>query len=138
MALEQDRVSRDYLFGRLLALADNMENYALRLAGENRDTTAARLMQRFADRPASTWRTIEMGLRPYMSRLRSSAGGFLVNRERLLDEIVSSFQAADFTSDGKLSPEFLLGYHCQRQTWRSAQPQAGSPAAESTESSINE
>jgi CRISPR-associated protein Csd1 len=46
MALEPDRVSRDYLYGRLLAIADNIENYALSLAGEKRDTTAARLMQR--------------------------------------------------------------------------------------------
>ena len=77
MALEPDRKSRDYLYGRLLAVADNLEKYALDMAGEKRDTTAARLMQRFADRPASTWRTIELALRPSMTRLR---GGEQVRR----------------------------------------------------------
>ena len=120
MSLEQDRKSRDYLYGRLLAIADSLESYALFISGEKRDTTAARLMQRFGDRPASTWRTIEMALRPYMSRLRAGerSAGFLIARERLLDEVVGSFQTSDFTSDARLSGEFLLGYHCQRQAWR--------------------
>ncbi|WP_354005778.1 type I-C CRISPR-associated protein Cas8c/Csd1, partial [Aeromonas caviae] len=54
MALEQDRITRDYLYGRLLAVAENIESQALFVAGEKRDTMAARLMQRFADRPYST------------------------------------------------------------------------------------
>jgi len=116
MALEEDRTTRDYLYGRLLALADSIEGYSLKQAGENRDTTAARLMQRFADRPFSTWRNIELALTPYKSRLRASekGGGFLWKREKLLDEIQCRFQPEDFTSDRALSAEFLLGYHCQR------------------------
>ena len=124
MALEQNRHSRDYLYGRLLAIADNVESYALSMAGEKRETTAARLMQRFADRPASTWRNIYVALRPYMSRLRAGerSAGFLVKRNRLLDEVVDSFRNADFTNDSRLTGEFLLGFHCQRQAWR---PSAG-------------
>jgi CRISPR-associated protein Csd1 len=116
MALEEQRTTRDYLYGRLLALADNIEGYALRQAEENRDTTAARLMQRFADRPSSTWRNIELALVPYKSRLRTSAKGlgFLARRERLLDEIQCLFGPDDFTSDRPLTAEFLLGFHCQR------------------------
>jgi CRISPR-associated protein Csd1 len=116
MALEEDRNTRDYLYGRLLAVADSIEGYALKQAGENRDTTAARLMQRFADRPFSTWRNIELALAPYKSRLRSSEKGmgFLWKREKLLDEIQCRFQFDDFTSDHALSAEFLLGFHCQR------------------------
>ena len=116
MALEEDRGTRDYLYGRLLALADSIEGYALWQADEMRDTTAARLMQRFADRPFSTWRNIELALTPYKSRLRTSEKGsrFLWKREKLLDQIQCRFQANDFTSDRALSGEFLLGYHCQR------------------------
>lgn len=117
MALEAERKNRDYLYGRLLAVADNIENYALNMASERRETTAARLMQRFADQPGPTWRTIELALRPYMSRLRSNekSGGFLFKRERLLDEIINSFEPSDFASNTRLSGEFLLGFHCQRQ-----------------------
>ena len=72
MALETDRNTRDYLYGRLLAIAENIENFALKKSGENRDTAASRLMQRFSERPHSTWKNIELALSPYKSRLRSS------------------------------------------------------------------
>jgi CRISPR-associated protein Csd1 len=54
MGLETERHTRDYLYGRLLAVADVLEGRALWRAGESRPTTAARLMQRFADHPCST------------------------------------------------------------------------------------
>ncbi len=121
MVLEKNRITRDYLYGRLLAVADNIEGYALKLAEENRgrDTTAARLMQRFADRPFSTWRNIELALAPYQSRLRSSekGRGFLYKREQTLDEIMGVFNPGDFAKDTALSGEFLLGYHCQRSAF---------------------
>lgn len=115
MSLETDRHSRDYLYGRLLAIAEHIENRALYVAGERRDTTAAKLMQRFADRPASTWRIIEPALKPYISRLRAKRSGFMHEMDKLLDEIIPSFVGEDFLDDSKLSGEFLLGYHCQRQ-----------------------
>lgn len=116
MALEEDRTSRDYLYGRLLAVADNLERFALTAAEKNRDTMAGRLMQRFAERPFSTWRTIELALTPYKTRLRASdkSAGFLWSREKLIDEIQCRFTSADFSNDSQLSGEFLLGYHCQR------------------------
>lgn len=118
MALEQGRVSRDYLYGRLLAVAEHIESRALFVAGERRETTASRLMQRFADRPYSTWKTIELALVPYKARLLTQRTGFLVNMNKLLDEIMWLFQSSEFTDDSQLSGEFLLGYHCQMQALR--------------------
>lgn len=115
MTLETDRHTRDYLYGRLLAIAEHIESRALYVAGEKRDTTAAKLMQRFADRPASTWRIIEPALKPYISRLRAKRPSFMYEMDKLLDEIVPGFVGNDFLDDSKLSGEFLLGYHCQRQ-----------------------
>ena len=114
MTLETVNNSRDYLFGRLLAVAENIESYALYKAGEKRTTTAERMMQRFADRPCSTWRNIELSLQPYMQRLQNVSGGFLKIRRDLLDEILNLFQMEDFSSEKALSGEFLLGFHCQR------------------------
>jgi CRISPR-associated protein Csd1 len=114
MSLEENRTTRDYLFGRLLAVAEKIEGYSLYLQKESRETTAERLMQRFADHPAATWRTIELALRPYVARLRSNRGGTLHNWRKLLDDISSKFQGDDFTRPGRLDAEFLLGYHCQR------------------------
>ena len=124
MALEPDRTTRDYLYGCLLAIAENIERLALSVAGEKRDTGAARLMQRFADRPFSTWRTIETSLAPYKSRLRVQRGGLLFKREQLLDDTMAKFKSDDYVNDGPLTGEFLLGYHCQRQALRPPKPNA--------------
>jgi CRISPR-associated protein Csd1 len=118
MALEENYHARDYLFGRLLAIAERIEDVALNISGENRPTTAARLMQRFADRPFETWRTIELALQPYMQRLRVSRAGFLTNQLKELDTVQAMFKHDDFTSKATLSGEFLLGYHCQRQKFK--------------------
>ena len=115
MSLEKDNKSRDYLYGRLLAVAEHVENTALYVAQEKRSTNAERLMQRFAERPFSTWRNIELALNPYKQRLQSNRPGFLVNQQKELDDIMSLFETEEFSSDKKLSGEFLLAYHCQRQ-----------------------
>jgi CRISPR-associated protein Csd1 len=128
MSLEEDRTTRDYLFGRLLAIAENIEERALHLAKEKRDTNAARLMQRFADHPCSTWRNIELALTPYKTRLRTNRPAVLLERDKLLDAVIGMFSGDDFISDGKLSGEFLLGYHCQRAAlWAKGKPDGGSP-----------
>lgn len=114
MSLEEDRVTRDYLFGRLLAIADNIEQRALHLGNEERETNAMKLLQRFADHPCSTWRSIEIALAPYKARLRAKRPAVLLEREKLLDAISNMFVADEFTGDRKLSGEFLLGFHCQR------------------------
>lgn len=136
MALELDRTSRDYLFGRLLAVAERIEDMALYLAKEKRGTSAAKLMQRFADHPYSTWRTIELSLAPYKARLRTRLPGFLVNMEKLLDGIIYTFRGQDFMSEARLSGEFLLGYHCQRQAlWPKSE---SANAEESTETQTDQ
>jgi len=127
MALEENYHSRDYLYGRLLAIAERIEDVALSVSGENRSTTAARLMQRFADRPYATWRTIELALQPYMQRLRVSRAGFLTNQLKEMDLILALFQHEEFSSKEALSGEFLLGYHCQRQKQRTKTTDETSP-----------
>jgi CRISPR-associated protein Csd1 len=112
MGLDHDRKTRDYLYGRLLAIADILEQRALSKAERNRPTNAARYMQRFAERPASTWRYIELSLEPYMQRLTPSTSYYYKNQ---LDEVMDKFDIEEFLSDKKLSGEFLLGYHSQRK-----------------------
>ncbi|OQY17685.1 MAG: type I-C CRISPR-associated protein Cas8c/Csd1 [Desulfobacteraceae bacterium 4572_35.1] len=118
MALEEDRITRDYLYGRLLAVAEQLESMALFFAGERRETTAARLMQRFSDRPFSTWKTIEDSLVPYKARIQSKASGLLDGYKEILDQIHDLFLGDDYIKDNRLSGEYLLGYHCQRKWLR--------------------
>lgn len=117
MALETENTRRDYLYGRLLAVAERIEEMAMYLAGESaRSTQASRLMQRFADRPYSTWVTIEKSLVPYLQRLRSRVGPLENAYKDLFDEIFCKFESSDdFKSDTRLEGEYLLGFHCQRK-----------------------
>nr|WP_269142451.1 type I-C CRISPR-associated protein Cas8c/Csd1 [Proteiniclasticum sediminis] len=115
MALDKERTSRDYLYGRLLAVAQNVEQWALSKAGEQRLTNADRLLNRFSTHPYTTWQTLEVGLKPYLDRL-SGAGS--THREQLIDEIMSLFNPEEFMNNQPLEGEFLLGYHCQREDLR--------------------
>ncbi|PKH65698.1 type I-C CRISPR-associated protein Cas8c/Csd1 [Psychrobacter sp. 4Dc] len=114
VALQTDYNSRDYLYGRLLAVAEDIESLALYIAGEKRNTTAQRYMQQFANRPFTTWRNIELALKPYENRLKSNRAGYLANMQDLLDQIMNRFDVEDFNNDSALSGEFLLGYHSQK------------------------
>lgn len=130
MALEENNNSRDYLYGRLLAIAERLEDIALNVAGENRNTTAARLMQRFADHPATTWRNIELALQPYIQRLKNNRAGFLHNIQTLWDEVMGKFKEGDFIDDKPLTGEFLLAYHSQRLIFRNKEQKTETPKVE--------
>ncbi len=97
-------------------------------------------MQRFADHPYATWRTLEVQLLPYIARLRGSRAGALAIRQKLLDTIVDSFpsppgEASSFTDNRRLSGEFLLGFHSQRQALR---PKKNEPASAEVSSEPSE
>jgi CRISPR-associated protein Csd1 len=133
MTLDPNRKTRDYLYGRLLALAESLEEWALNKAGEDRPTNAARLMQRFSERPYSTWRTIELSLTPYKARL----GGKSKKRQRMIDDVIASFNDDDFLKDKRLSGEFLLGYHCQREFLRNIRVEDSDDDIENAEATNN-
>jgi CRISPR-associated protein Csd1 len=123
MALEDGRPTRDYLYGRLLAVADELESFALRIQEEKRDTAAARLMQAFSEHPFRTWSIIEKSLCPYLSRIKSKYYGMFLGYKNLLDDIHHKFLTKDdtenenfyYANDSPLNGEFLLAYHCQRK-----------------------
>jgi CRISPR-associated protein Csd1 len=121
MALEEDRKDRSYLFGRLLAVADNIESFATE---DKKITHAMRLLQRFSNYPQSTWKDIYIAIQPYINDIKKtivtkegiSINGivFIKSRLKILDQIYSTFDSEDFRKNEKLSPDFLLGFHCQR------------------------
>lgn len=134
MALDPARNSRDYLYGRLLALADSLEEWALSEANEHRQTNAGRLMQRFAEHPYSTWRTIELALTPYKARL----GGKARKRLQMIDEVAAACAPDDFINDKPLSGEFLLGYHSQREALRSTRAQEENSGQEEPQPAVTD
>ncbi|HLS34941.1 MAG TPA: type I-C CRISPR-associated protein Cas8c/Csd1 [Bacillota bacterium] len=108
VGLDEDILERDYLFGRMLAVADVLERRALG-SEANRATNALRYMNSFAKHPERTWRTIQENLQPYQQRL-ANKGIYLSS---LIDEIASKIQYDEFNNK-PLSGKFLLGFYSQR------------------------
>lgn len=111
MSLDEARTTRDYLYGRLLAIADVLEERALSKHEKSRPTNATRYMQRFSQRPFSTWKQIHELLTPYFMQLGKKASYY----KWLIGQVEDLFTPEDFTSDRPLTGEYLLGYYCQRQ-----------------------
>lgn len=112
MSLDETRNTRDYLFGRLLAIADVMEERTLSEAEKKRPTNATRYMQQFSQRPARTWKQIHELLTPYFMRQGDKAAKY----KRFIEEVKVLFMTPeDFISNKPLTGEYLLGYYCQRQ-----------------------
>lgn len=113
MALDENQKDRGYLFGRLLAIAQQIEEWALSSTGEKRDTNAERLMHQFKLHPYKTWGIITDKLRPYMARLGSKGIGLT----ELMTKVNSMIPYEEFTSSKKLDDSYILGYYCQRQVF---------------------
>jgi CRISPR-associated protein Csd1 len=110
MPLDETRTSRDYLYGRLLAIADLLEERALYKGEQKRPTNAARYMQQFSQSPYRTWKQIHDSLSPYILKLQGAH--FYKN---LIAQVQSMFDPEEFMSSRPLSGEYLLGYYSQRQ-----------------------
>ena len=113
LALEENRTSRDYLYGRLLAVAHQEEYRALKKMDpdSNRETNAMRYMQQFALRPATTWKLLyEQKLKPYRRHLSAKSVDYF---DRKIKDISDLFNVDDYINDSPLSGEYLLGYQCQ-------------------------
>lgn len=113
MSLDEKQMDRSYIFGRLLAVAQQIEEYALYAAGEKRDTNAERLMHQFKIHPYKTWGIITDKLKPYMARL----GAKCIVLTELMTEVNAMLPYEDFTSQKKLEDSYILGYYCQRQVF---------------------
>jgi CRISPR-associated protein Csd1 len=112
MALDETRTTRDYLYGRLLAIADVMEERTLSDAEKKRPTNATRYMQQFSQRPFSTWKQVHELLTPYFMRQGDKASYY----KRLIEQVKDLFVSPEeFIRNKPLTGEYLLGYYCQRQ-----------------------
>lgn len=110
MALDENCSDRSYLFGRMLAIADAVENIACASRGE-RETNALRMQKVFALRPMATWRILEEKLEPYYKQLKP---GLRQHYRRLTQKIVDRISVSDSTLNQKLGDIYLLGYYHQR------------------------
>lgn len=109
MGLDEGNFRRDYLYGRLLSVAQWIESSTF-APDERHLTNAERYFEAFSNHPYRTWGIIYERLRPYMDRMES---GKRIYCQRKIDEIMDCFDAEAFRNDSRLKPEFLMAYSCQ-------------------------
>lgn len=113
MALDKNCSERSYLFGRLLAIADAIENSTY-TDEDRRETNAIRMQKAFTLRPMTTWSALWDKLRPYNKRLAQSKPGLYRYYHGMVDDILNRFSPFDTTLNQKLDDVYLLGYSHQR------------------------
>ena len=110
MALDKNCSDRSYLFGRLLAVAEAVENSTY-TNEDRRETNALRMQKAFALRPMTTWRLLEEKLEPYYKQLKPGLQHYY---RKMTQEIVDKLSVSDSGLNQKLDDIYLLGYYHQR------------------------
>ena len=111
VALDKECKIRDYLYGRLLAVADRIEYRTYEKDKDtSRVTNAKRYMSTFSQRPFDTWKIIEENLQPYLNKLSIAERRYY---ENLLDSIEVLFDMDEYRNNDKLDGLYLLGFHSQ-------------------------
>ncbi len=120
MALDKNCSDRSYLFGRLLAVADAIENSTY-TEEDRRETNAIRMQKIFTLRPMATWSALWAKLAPYNRRLAQSKPKLYRYYQNMIDDILDRFSPFDSTLNQQLDDIYLLGYSHQR-AYRNEKP----------------
>lgn len=113
MELDRTCTDRSYLFGRLLAVCERVEEVALcRKGAEDRMTNALKLQTVFVNHPAATWMILENQLNPYFKMLGRASVDYY---KQIISEIL---QLMPEMSNQALNEQYLPGYYLQRAELR--------------------
>ena len=112
----KDITERSFLFGRLLAIADYAEKFAMDFK-MNRSTNATRLQPAFVNRPFATWKVVMDQLNPYLRRMNPGKNDYI---SKMIEDIVQTlYKEVDPSYMNKpLNENYLLGYYLQRKDLR--------------------
>lgn len=118
MGVNENNNDRSYLFGRILACAEQIERRAQADSGSTNDkraTNAERLRVAFVQHPAKTTVILQEKLDPYINRLRTNSNH--LSRYDLMLELLDRIDEKEFTNK-PLSELYLLGYANQMMDFR--------------------
>ena len=114
MAIERNCKDISYNCGRLLAVADAIESYALFSKNGTsgaRTTNAMRFFTKFCNSPCITWAKISRSLIPYCNALGAKANYLLALKE----EISANIDPEEFKQAKNLDGRMALGFDAQRK-----------------------
>ncbi len=115
MALDEACSDRSYLFGRILACAEQLEQYVVYKTSDeksSRPTNALRYEVAYTMHPAKTLALLRKQLAPYLERLIRSEKSTFVNE--LMLQLIDRIPAEQFNNQS-LTELYLLGYASQRE-----------------------
>lgn len=109
LKLQRECDDRDYLYGRLLAVANKLESdtFAESEKGK-RETNATRYTSMMVKNPTKTWKVIVQRLEPYKKKLNP---GSRVLYEKEFQQIYDLFSTETFHKPGTLGELYILGYN---------------------------
>ena len=116
VALNKESNDRDYLFGRLLAAAHNLEDYInYKSNNTGRETNAMKYWSVYVQKPAKTYSLIRQRLQPYISKLTSGSRNYYLE---LAEEIFDKLSENDSFNNEPLGENYLMGYYSQSAEFR--------------------
>jgi CRISPR-associated protein Csd1 len=120
--LEPEKQNRSYLYGRLLAVYEKLEQDAQKINlldnNDKRSTNAERLWTAYTKMPARTLKILEDKIRPYKERLKKNSTGAAIYYSRLTTDIVNKLSELENFEQNKnkaLNEDFIFGYYAQKQ-----------------------
>lgn len=120
--LETSRQTRDYLYGRLLAIYEKLEKDAMNTSNDDktsiRETNAQKLWSAYLNNPERTLKVIEDKMIPYKRRLGANRPKSLTFYNTLIAELTTSIRDAESyesTKNKTLNEDVVFGYYAQNQ-----------------------
>ena len=107
--------SRDYLYGGILAVLENIEVAA---TNNERVTNAEKYWSMFMQSPAETHLRLQAKVRPYLDRLKRGDTGIYIHYMKHLEKLESQLHDLELTEsqrNRRLNEDFVLGYYAQRK-----------------------
>lgn len=111
MSLDRNNHDRNYLYGRLMAVAHKLE-YDTFTDDERgkRETNSDRYRYMVVKKPKQYWPIVEERIDPYRKKLDI---GLQIKYEKEFRTIYDAFEIDDFSNSKGLNEQFLLGYNCE-------------------------
>lgn len=115
--------NRDYLFGRLLAVFEEMERATFSINNDksskekeyDRVSNAEKYWSSYMNRPAEYMQVLENKIKAYEKKLRDSKPGLYTKLNKAKQEIVLALDEFSVSKEinTALNYEFIFGYHAQ-------------------------
>ena len=112
--LDEMNNSRDYLYGRLLAVIELIETTA---TSSDKITNAEKLWATYMQSPQKTYGILIKRIRPYLDRLKKN-NKYYYYYDALLSEVTNAINELNLSSgqqNSRLNEDFIFGYYAQKK-----------------------